>query len=146
MKESVNNASSSTEEILDTKEMEEDNINNLKNVENHNDEVQIEQEKVKMNLVNLNLSLTKAADVLHTTDIADRENYTLVQFQIRVRAVYLYKWVVYHKPILIRMNFKEISDELKKKSVELNDNIKEIFSKVQEMNTESIEGNLKTLE
>jgi hypothetical protein len=115
MNESINNASLSTEVVLDRREITEEDSNILRNAENNSDVVQIEQEKVKMTLVNLNVSLTKAADVLRTTNIADSENYTLVQFQIRVRAVYLYRWVVYHKPGEIKINFQEISEELKKK-------------------------------
>ena len=143
MKESVNEASLSTEVILNDKDIEEeDNINNLKNQE----VVQIAQDKVNMILVNLNLSLTKAADVLRTTDIKDSDNYLLVKFQIRVRAVYLYKWEVLHKPIDIKNNFKAILEELKKKSIILDEDIQEIFSKVQEMQLEFIDEKLKKLE
>ena len=143
MKESTNEASLSTEVILDDKDIEEgDHINNLKNQE----VVQIEQDKVNMNLVNLNISLTKAADVLRTTNIHDSENFQLVEFKIRVRAVYLYKWEVLHKPIDIKNNCKAILEELKKKSIELDDDTKEIISKVQEIQIEFIEEKLKKLE
>ena len=147
MKESINEASLSTEVILDGKEKEEDDSNVLRDIENENKDVeQIEQEKVKMSLVNLNISITKAADVLRTTDISDSENYTLVKFQIRIRAVYMYKWAVYHKPADIKTNFKQIKEELKKKSITLDDELKEIFTKIEQMQLEFIDEKLKKLE
>ena len=140
MKESINEASLSTEVILDDKDIEEDHIKNLKNQE----VVQIEQDKVNMTLVNLNISLTIAADVLKTKDIKDSENFQLVEFRIRVRAVYLYKWEVLHKPIDIKNNLKAILEELKKKSITLDEDTQEIFSKLQELPIEF--ENLKKLE
>ena len=149
MKESTNEASLSTEIILNEKDIENDNSNILRNVENKNEvneEIQIEQDKVKMTLVNLNISLTKAADVLRTTEINESDNYSLIKFQIRIRAVYIYKWVVFHKPIDIKNNFKAILEELKKKSIRLEEETKEIFSKVQEIQIEFIDEKLKELE
>ena len=149
MKESINEASLSTEIILNEKDIENDNSNILRNVENKNEvneEIQIEQDKVKMTLVNLNISLTKAADVLRTTEINESDNYSLIKFQIRIRAVYIYKWVVFHKPIDIKNNFKAILEELKKKSITLEEETKEIFSKVQEMQIEFIDEKLNELE
>ena len=148
MKESINEASLSTEVILDQNVFDEDN-NILREKENKNEvheEMQVEQDKVKMTLINLNVSLTKAADVLRTTDIKDSENYQLVKFQIRVRAVYLYKWVVLRKPIDIKNNFKAILEELKKKSVALDEETDEIFSNMQALQVEFIEEKLKKIE
>ena len=148
MNESTSENQISTEEILNQKEIEAE-LNLLKNSEDKNevnDEVQIEQEKVKMNLVNLNCSIVRAADVLRTTDISDNDNFRLLKFQIRVRAVYLYKWVVLHTPEEVKSNFKAISEELKKKSVEVDSEIKEIFNKVQDMNLEFIDQHLKNIE
>ena len=98
MKESSTEAS--LEEILPTKNLDKSsnifqNSESLEKSES-NDEIQIEQDKVKMDLLNLDLYLTNAADVLRTMDISDRDNYRLVKFQIRVRAVYIYKWEVLH--------------------------------------------------
>ena len=146
MKESMNELS--TEVILDDKDIEEkENVLRDKEINNEvHEEMQVEQEKVKMTLVNLNLSLVKAADVLRTTDIKDSENYQLVKFQIRVRAVYLYKWVVLHQPIEIKNNFKAILEELKKKKVVLDEETEGIFSNVQEMQFEFIDEKIKKLE
>ena len=109
MKESINEASLSTEVILNDNDMEENEeggiLRNAENKSEVNEEVQIEQDKVKMSLVNLSLSFTNAADVLRTTDIKDSDNFELVKFQIRVRAVYIYKWTVYHRPADIKKNY-----------------------------------------
>ena len=138
----------STEVILDNKDLEEKDIV-LRDKESNNEvheEMQVEQEKVKMTLVNLNLSLVKAADVLRTTHIKDSENYQLVKFQIRVRAVYLYKWVVFHQPIEIKNNFKAILEELKKKKVVLDEETEGIFSNIQGMQFEFIDEKIKKIE
>ena len=111
-----------------------------------NEEVQIEQDKVKMSLVNLSVSIVRAADVLKTTDISDSDNFRLIKFQIRVRAVYIYKWVVIHKPEEVKSNFKAISEELKKKSVNMDDEIRDIFRRVEEMNLEFVDQHLKNIE
>ena len=148
MNESTSENQISTQEILNQKEIEAE-LNLLKSEENKNevnDEDQIAQDKVKMNLVNLNCSIVRAADVLKTTDISDSDNYRLIKFQIRVRAVYIYKWVVLHKPEEIKSNFKAISEEIKKKSVELDSEIKEIFNKVQDLNLEFIDQHIKNIE
>ena len=150
MKESTYEGSSSvsTQEILDPKEMQEE-ANILKDSEEKshvNEDIQIEQDKVKMNLINLSLSLTRAADVLRTTDISDSENFRLVKFQIRVRAVYLYKWVVIHKIEEIKTNFKNIYEEIKKKSIELDEETKLIFNKMSEMDMEFIDDHIKNIE
>ena len=149
MKESTNEASLSTEIILDNKEFDEDKDNILREKENQNDvheEMQVEQDKVNMSLLNLKLSLTKAADVLRTTDIKDSDNYQLVKIQIRVRAVYLYKWVVLHRPIDIKNNFKAILEELKKKSIQIDEETEGIFSNIQSLQIEFIEEKLKKIE
>ena len=149
MKESTNEASLSTEIVLDNKEFDEDKDNILKEKENQNDvheEMQVEQDKVYMTLLNLNFSLTKAADVLRTTDIKDSDNYDLVKFQIRVRAVYLYKWVILHRPIDIKNNFKAILEELKKKYIQIDKETEEIFSNIQSLQVEFIEEKLKKIE
>ena len=149
MKESSNENQISTEEILDQKEMIDSNSNLLRNSEEKdevNEEIQIEQDKVKMSLVNLSVSIVRAADVLRTTDISDSDNFRLIKFQIRVRAVYLYKWVVIHKPAEIKSNFKAISEELKKKSVDFDDEIREIFRRVEEMDLEFVDQHLKNIE
>ena len=149
MKESTNDPSISTEVILDQKDIDEEEGNIFRNAENNNqvnEEVQIEQDKVNMTLLNLNISLVKAADVLRTTDIKESENYDLIKFQIRVRAVYIYKWAVLHRPIDIKNNFKHISEELKKKSIHLDEELDEIFSKVQALQLEFIDEKLKKLE
>ena len=148
MNESTNENQISTQEILNQKEIEAE-LNLLKNEENKNevnDEEQIAQDKVKMNLVNLNCSLVRAADVLKTTDISDNDNFRLIKFQIRVRAVYIYKWVVLHKPEEVKSNFKAISEEIKKKSVELDSELEEIFNKVQDINLEFIDQHIKNIE
>ena len=148
MNESTSENQISTQEILNQKEIEAE-LNLLKNEENKhevNDEEQIAQDKVKMNLVNLNCSLVRAADVLKTTDISDNDNFRLIKFQIRVRAVYIYKWVVLHKPEEVKSNFKAISEEIKKKSVELDSELEEIFNKVQDMNLEFIDQHIKNIE
>ena len=149
MKESTNENQISTEEILDQKEMIDSNSNFLRNSEEKNEvheEIQIEQDKVKMSLVNLSVSIVRAADVLKTTDISDSDNFRLIKFQIRVRAVYLYRWVVIHKPAEVKNNFKAISEELKKKSVEVDDEIRDIFSRIEEMNLEFVDQHLKNIE
>ena len=149
MKESTNENQISTEEILDQKEMIDSNSNLLRNSEEKNEvneEIQIEQDKVKMSLVNLSVSIVRAADVLRTTDISDSDNFRLIKFQIRVRAVYLYKWVVIHKPAEIKSNFKAISEELEKKSVDFDDEIRDIFRRVEEMNLEFVDQHLKNIE
>ena len=149
MKESTNEASLSTEIVLDNKEFDEDKDNILREKENQNDvheEMQVEQDKVNMTLLNLNFSLTKAADVLRTTDIKDSDNYDLVKIQIRVRAVYLYKWVILHRPIDIKNNFKAILEELKKKSIQIDEETEEIFSNIQSLQVEFIEEKLKKIE
>ena len=148
MNESTSENQISTQEILNQKEIEAE-LNLLKNEENKNevnDEDQIAQDKVKMNLINLNCTIVRAADVLKTTDISDNDNYRLIKFQIRVRAVYLYRWVVLHKPEEVKSNFKDISEEIKKKSVEVDSEIKEIFNKVQDMNLEFLDQHIKNIE
>ena len=148
MNESTNENQISTQEILNQKEIEAE-LNLLKNEENKNevnDEDQIAQDKVKMNLINLNCTIVRAADVLKTTDISDNDNYRLIKFQIRVRAVYIYKWVVLHKPEEVKSNFKAISEEIKKKSVELDSELEEIFNKVQDMNLEFLDQHIKNIE
>ena len=112
MKEST--TETSLEEILPNKGLDtksnlfqkEENQGNEK-LES-NDEIQIEQNKVKMNLLNLDISLTNAADVLRTLNISDTDNYQLIKFQIRVRAVYIYKWEVLHLPTDIKKFFKQM--------------------------------------
>ena len=151
MKESINEVSLSTDIIINEnqKDLELDSDINLRDKENNSqitEEMQVEQDKVNMTLVNLNISLTKAADVLRTTDINDSENFQLIQFQIRVRAVYLYRWVVLHQPIDIKNNLKAILEELKKKSIRLDEHTEEIFSNFQEMQFEFLEEKLNKIE
>ena len=151
MKESVKETSISTDIIINEREkdLELDNDINLRDKENNNEiteEMQVEQDKVKMSLVNLNVTLTNAAQVLRTTDIKDSENYQLIQFQLRVRAVYLYRWTVLHQPIDIKNNLKAILEELKKKSIRLDEHTEEIISNFQEMKFEFLEQKLKKIE
>ena len=148
MKESSTEAS--LEEILPTKNLDKSsnifqNSESLEKSES-NDEIQIEQDKVKMDLLNLDLYLTNAADVLRTMDISDRDNYRLVKFQIRVRAVYIYKWEVLHLISDIKKNFKQMSEEISKKSIQIDEDIKEIFKEVEEIDFEFIHEKLKKLE
>ena len=150
MKESTTEAS--LEEILPNKGLDtksnlfqkEENQGN-ENLES-NDEIQIEQNKVKMNLLNLDISLTNAADVLRTLNISDTDNYQLIKFQIRVRAVYIYKWEVLHLPTDIKKFFKQMSEEINKKGIQLDDDIKEIFTETDELDTEFISEKIKKLE
>ena len=150
MKESTTEAS--LEEILPNKGLDtksnlfqkEENQGN-ENLES-NDEIQIEQNKVKMNLLNLDISLTNAADVLRTMNISDTDNYQLIKFQIRVRAVYIYKWEVLHLPTDIKKFFKQMSEEINKKGIQLDDDIKEIFTETDELDTEFISEKIKKLE
>ena len=140
----------SLEEILPEKDSQA-NSNIFQNEENpgkneSNEEVQIEQDKVKMDLLNLDLSTTNAADVLRTLDISDRDNYQLIKFQIRVRAVYIYKWEVLHVPNDIKKNFKQMSEEISKKSIKIDEDIQEIFKEVDGFDIEFIFGHLKKLE
>ena len=126
MKESTNEVSLSTEEILPTKDEEGHHLfqgTTTKEKTEENEEIQIEQEKVKMDLLNLDISLTNAADVLRTMDISDRDNYRLIKFQIRVRAVYIYKWEVLHIPNDIKKLFKSMREEINKKSIKINEDI-----------------------
>ena len=148
MKESSTEAS--LEEILPTKNLDKSsnifqNSESLEKSES-NEEIQIEQDKVKMDLLNLDLYLTNAADVLRTMDISDRDNYRLVKFQIRVRAVYIYKWEVLHLISDIKKNFKQMSEEISKKSIQIDEDIKEIFKEVEEIDFEFIHEKLKKLE
>ena len=147
MKESSTEAS--LEEIIPSHEL--DKNSNLFDSEDlikteSNDEIQIEQDKVKMDLLNLDISLTNAADVLHTMDISDRDNYQLIKFQIRVRAVYIYKWEVLHIPLDIKKNLKQILEETRKKGIKLDEEIQEVLKSIEELQLEFISEKLKKLE
>ena len=149
MKESTNEVSLSTEEILPTKDEEGHHLfqgTTTKEKTEENEEIQIEQEKVKMDLLNLDISLTNAADVLRTMDISDRDNYRLIKFQIRVRAVYIYKWEVLHIPNDIKKLFKSMREEINKKSIKINEDILSIFDKIDLLDTEYISQDTKQLE
>ena len=119
MKESTTEAS--LEEIIPSKEHVSNpiislNSDNPENTES-DEEIQIEQEKVKMDLLNLDVSLTNAADVLRTMNISDKDNYQLIKFKIRVRAVYTYKWEVLHIPSDIKKFFKQMDEEVRRKEL-----------------------------
>ena len=149
MKESTNEVSLSTEEILPTKDEEGHHLfqeTTTKEKTEENEEIQIEQEKVNMDLLNLDISLTNAADVLRTMDISDRDNYRLIKFQIRVRAVYIYKWEVLHIPNDIKKLFKSMREEINKKSIKINEDILSIFDKIDLLDTEYISQDTKQLE
>ena len=79
MKENNTDASISTEEIIPSHEINKNtklflDTENLNKMES-NEEIQIEQEKVKIDLLNLDISLTNASDVLRTMNISDKDNY-----------------------------------------------------------------------
>ena len=148
MKESTTEAS--LEEIIPSKEHVSNpiislNSDNPENTES-DEEIQIEQEKVKMDLLNLDISLTNAADVLRTMNISDKDNYQLIKFKIRVRAVYTYKWEVLHIPSDIKKFFKQMDEEVRKKSIKLDEDIKEIIDEIKGIETEFITDKLKKLE
>ena len=139
----------SLEEIIPSHEL--DKNSNLFDSEDlikteSNDEIQIEQDKVKMDLLNLDISLTNAADVLRTMNISDKDNYQLIKFKIRVRAVYTYKWEVLHQPSDIKKNFKQMSDEIHKKLIKLDEETQDIFHKIEQIQLDFISEKLKELE
>ena len=147
MKESSTEAS--LEEIIPSHGLDKDS--NLFDSEDlikteSNDEIQIEQDKVKMDLLNLDITLTNAADVLHTMDISDRDNYQLIKFQIRVRAVYIYKWVIHHRPEDIKKNLKQMLEETRKRGIKLDEEISEILKSIEELQLEFISEKIKKLE
>ena len=150
MKENNTDASISTEEIIPSHEINKNtklflDTENLNKMES-NEEIQIEQEKVKIDLLNLDISLTNASDVLRTMNISDKDNYRLVKFQIRVRAVYIYKWEVLHQPSDIKKNFKQMSDEIHKKLIKLDEETQDIFHKIEQIQLDFISEKLKELE
>ena len=63
---------------------------------------QIDQDKVQMELIELTAEFTNVQSVLKLTDLDQKDNFDLVKFSIKAKAVYDYEWEVYHKPSEIK--------------------------------------------
>ena len=106
---------------------------------------QIDQDKVQMELIELNAEFTNVQSVLKLTDLDQKDNFDLVKFSIKAKAVYDYEWEVYHKPSEIKKNFSEIHSELSKNHINPTANIAAIFTTVSDYQDESVHSNLNEI-
>ena len=110
-------------------------------------EEQIDQEKVQVVLQEFKAEFTKVIDVL-TSDLEklrDKDKFDLVKFSIKVKAVYIYQWEVYRKPIEIKKNFAEIHSELARNYMEPSGNIADIFTNVATWTEDSIPSHIEDI-
>ena len=73
---------------------------------------QIDQDKVQMELLDLKLTSTTVSEVLTSSKVEQKDNFDLLKFSIKVKAVYDYSWEFYRKPADVKKNFAEINSEL----------------------------------
>ena len=107
---------------------------------------QIDQDKVKANLINLEFQMSTASNVLKTKDISSDDNLTLFQITIKVRAVHIYKWIVYHTAKETLSNIKTIYKEIENSIIEISTETREYFEKLKSMNETNITVNINDVE
>ena len=115
--------------------------------ESFNDNIeQIDQEKVQMDLIDLKAECTNVKSVLKLKNLKQSNNYNLVKFSIKVKAVYDYQWEIYRTPNKIKENFSQINSELSEKNIPLSNEIKNIFNTVDEIQEPQIGECLNNIE
>ena len=99
---------------------------------------QLEQNDIKIKLIELTVEYTNVSEILSkykTNNIVqDKDNFDLIKFSIKVEAVFNYKWDVYHKPSEIKQNLENIISELEQNQIHPQNNIQTMLEQITNWN------------
>ena len=103
---------------------------------------QLEQNDIKIKLIELTVEYTNVSEILSkykTNNIVqDKDNFDLIKFSIKVEAVFNYKWDVYHKPSEIKQNLENIISELEQNQIHPQNNIQTMLEQITNWNDSGI--------
>ena len=111
-------------------------------------EEQIDQDKVVVTLEDLKVEYTNVTNILPSDcyPLREKDKFDLIQFKIKVKAVYNYEWEVYHKPIDIKKHFAEVLNVLNRNFMTPAEDQLAIFAKVASIPDDSIQSHIKEIE
>ena len=111
-------------------------------------EEQIDQDKVVATLEEFKVEYTNVSNILpqNCFPLREKDKFDIIKFTIKVKAVYIYEWVVYHKPVEIKKNFAEILNELTRNFMTPTGEKLDIFTKVASWPDDSIRLHIKEIE
>jgi hypothetical protein len=91
---------------------------------------------------------TNVKDILQSEaiDVREKDNFDVIKFTIKVKAVYDYNWEVYRKPSEIKNNFADIRNELSRNFMQPSGKEAEIFKTVAVMSENSIKTQIVEIE
>ena len=111
-------------------------------------EEQIDQDKVVVSLEDLKVEYKNVTNILSSDccTLREKDKFDLIQFKIKVKAVYNYEWEVYHKPIDIKKHFAEVLNVLNRNFMTPAEDQLAIFTKVASIPDDSIQSHIQEIE
>ena len=109
---------------------------------------EVKQNEIKWEEIVLKIKLSDASSVLsqYEKDIIFPDGEPVIIFSIKLKAVYDYKWEVYHKPSEIKQNSEDIISELDKNNIYPKIDVRNKLTQISNWNNDQILNNLTIIE
>ena len=111
-------------------------------------EEQIDQDKVVVSLEELKAEYTNVAKILPSDcyPLREKDKFDIIKFTIKVKAVYIYQWDVYHKPAEIKKHFAAVLNDLTRNFMAPTGKTLDIFTDVASWPDDSIQSHINDIQ